>query len=86
MSVTVAMLFLIEATATCGPAAPARPGGGAEVVRAVLDFEEQAADAPAVTPVDLGRSAGAAPGDAKQNDADIDPASAPCKPAPMPIA
>ena len=46
---TVAMLFLIEATGVCGPVAPARLGGEAEVVRAILDVEEQSPDLAAPT-------------------------------------
>jgi hypothetical protein len=88
MSMTVVMLFLIEATAACGPVAPARLGGGAEVVRAVLDFEEDAPETSVVTPAGLSRSSDAAPGDAQPatNAPDADPAPARCKPAPMPIA
>ena len=78
---TVAMLFLIEATATCGPVAPARLGGGAEVVRAVLDFEEQAPEPSVVTLTGSGQSIGAAPEGAEleANAPDSDPAPAQCK-------
>ena len=88
MSMTVAMLFLIEATGVCGPVAPARLGGGAEVVRAILDVEEQPPDLAAPTLTGWRQSTGAVPGKTgiKTNDADSDPAPARCKPAPTPIA
>ena len=89
MSVTVAMLFLVEAATACGPVAPARLGGGAEVVRAILDVEEQAPEQAVSTPTNVSQPTGAAPGDATPETDDLDPHPAPpaqCKPARMPIA
>lgn len=82
------MLFLMEATTACGPAVPARLAGGAEVVRAILEVEEQAPDPPVPTLTGLSQSTGAAPGDAapETTDPESDPAPAQCKRAPMPIA
>lgn len=82
---TGAILFLVEATAACGPVAPARLGGGAEVVRAVLQFEEAAAEPFATTLVGLSQSTGPAQDDAKSKY-DSDPARAQCKLAPATIA
>ena len=74
---TVAMLFLIEAATACGPAAPARLGGEAEVVRAVLDFEEEQFDLPAPTP------AAGSPG---TDQPASDPAAMQCRVVPTVIA
>lgn len=41
MSTTAALILLMGAANACGPAAPARPSSGAEVVQAILEFEVQ---------------------------------------------
>ena len=69
---TVAMLFLIEATGVCGPVAPARLGGGAEVVRAVLDFEDEGAEMLAPTLAGLSQSSADVPIDPSRPEANQD--------------
>ena len=82
------MLFLIEAAAACGPVAPARLGGGAEVVHAILDVEEQAQDSPVPTQTGLSQPTGAAAGDFELETSDPESASAAaqCRPASVQIA
>ena len=88
MSAALALLFLAEATAACAPAAPARLGGGAEAVRAVLEFQDEAPDPPVPTPAALGQPIRAAADDSElvTNETEFDPAPAQCSLAPLQIA
>lgn len=86
MSMIAALLFLVEATAAaCGPVAPAELTGRAEVVQAVLDFDEEAPELAAPTLAGV-QSTGAEPADAVSNGSERDQAPASCRSVPMPIA
>jgi len=41
MSIAAALILLVEATTTCGPAAPSRLGGGAQIAPAILEFDPE---------------------------------------------
>ena len=82
---TAAMVFLIEATTACGPVAPARLGGGAEVVRAVLEFEEEASVASVASVATL-TGLNQSNDSPETHEPDFDPASVPCRVVPIVIA
>jgi hypothetical protein len=84
MGIATALIFLAEASAMCGAAAPGRLGGGAQVAPAILEFDQDEPQSPSPT-VAAGEKQDAAPGDKAPAKRDHAPANQ-CKTGPLAIA
>ena len=85
MGIATALIFMAEASAMCGAAAPARLGGGAQVAPAILEFEQEEPQSPAPT-VAASEKQRAAPGDTAPTKPQPAPAANQCKLASLAIA
>lgn len=85
MGIVTALIFMAEATATCGAATPARLGGGAQVVQAILEFEQEKPQSPSPT-LSASEKQGAAPGDTATTKPQPAPPANQCKPGSLAIA
>lgn len=84
----IALILMAQAAATCGPSVPTRLRAGAEVVRAILDFDAQPSEPPAPTPAGASQAPADVPGDssAETSQPDSDPPESQCKMVPAAIA
>ena len=85
MGIATALIFMAEATATCATATPARLGGGAQVVQAILEFEQEEAQSPSPT-LSASEKRSAATGDSAPTKPQPAPAANQCKPGSLTIA
>lgn len=80
----IALILMAEAAATCAPPVPTRLSGGAEAVRAILDFDAQPPEAPAPTWAAANQAPADVRGDssAETRQPDSGPPAAQCKMVP----
>ena len=85
MGFSIALIFMAEATATCGSGVPARLGGGAQVVQAILEFDQEESQSPSPT-VAASEKQGTAQGDKAPAKPQPAPADNQCRPGSLAIA